>query len=99
MKKGIMFSTDAMLALAVVIIFVAWAPQQIKTMEEQGNAFENLNDQALDKAIIGYYEGNPETTLNGNEEVYKCTDTYTLDPNNALGTRANPSQKSFCEAR
>ena len=99
MKKGIMFSMDAALALIIVIIFVAWAPQQINAIEEQGSAFENMQIQALDKAIIGYYEGNPGTVLNGSEEVYQCIPAYNLNPNNNLGERANPVPEEFCEVR
>ena len=99
MRKGILFSMDAMLALIVVIIFIAWAPHQIKAMEEQGSAFENLHDQALDKAIIGYYEGSSGTVLTGTEDVYKCIPAYNLNQNNNLGVRADPVPENFCEAR
>jgi len=99
MKKGIMFSTDAILALAMVIIFIAWAPSQINAMEEQGKALENMQDQAMDKAIIGHYQGTPGTALIGNEQVYKCVATYEINPNNDLGTMATPNKKNFCEAR
>ena len=64
-----------------------------------GNAFENLHDQALDKAIIGYYEGSSGTILTGTEDVYKCIPAYNLNQNNNLGVRADPVPENFCEAR
>jgi len=98
MNKGIVFSTDAVVALIVVMSLAAWLPHQLSAAEEQGNAFDNLQQQSLDRAIMGFYKG-----LAGEEpdfkssDFIKCTKVYSIGPNNNLGTRDLQS-KQFCRA-
>ena len=98
MNRGIMFTMDAVFALIIVILLIAYLPQQLNAAEEDGHAFENLQSQALDKAIIGYYEesiGNEiisETARQG-----KCVVVYTIDPGNDLAAGEVIIRDSFCE--
>jgi hypothetical protein len=94
--RGIIFSTDAALALITVIVLVAWLPQQLNTAEEKGEAYENLQDQALDRAVMGFYnEGPGDFPDFEDREFVKCVRVYGIDPNNNLGVRDLES-KSFC---
>jgi len=99
MNKGMIFSTDAALALITVIILAAWLPQQLNAAEEKGGAFENLHDQALDRAVMGFYEeldGDSPADYE-NVDFARCVAVYTIDSKlNDLGTRDNPDIESFC---
>lgn len=98
MNRGILFSMDAVLALIVVILLVAWLPQQFNAVEEYGGASENLHYKALDNAIKGLYKNLPSSPpISPSAKVAKCAVVYTLNPNNSLGTRASPEAQSFCE--
>jgi len=98
MRKGILFSVDAMLALIVVIMFLALVPQQFDTENQRSSALRSLGSQAHDRAVVGFYKG-----TSGNEsvdidaELGKCEVYYRLDPDNGLGSRARAVPKQFCE--
>lgn len=96
MARGMIFSTDAALALITVIILAAWLPQQLNAGEEKGGAFENLHDQALDRAVMGFYDGlSGDSPDFDDSEFVKCVEVHTIDPNNNLGTRDLDSE-NFC---
>jgi len=81
MRKGIMFTTDAILALIAVMLFLAWIPYQMSS--QAGNQiYENISDQARDKAITSFYKGNPSTNIEIDEgaEFGKCVAVYSIDP-------------------
>lgn len=97
MTRGMIFSTDAALALITVIVLVAWLPQQLNIAEEKGEAYENLQDQALDRAVMGFYDDlSGDSPDFDNAEFAKCVAVYTIDPNNNLGRRDLDS-KNFCK--
>ena len=97
MARGMIFSTDAALALITVIILVAWLPQQLNAGEEKGGAFENLHDQALDRAVMGFYDGlSGDSPDFENFEFVRCVEFHTIDSDNILGTRDSPDTENFC---
>jgi len=97
MNKGIIFSMDAALALVVVILLAASLPYHYYAGEEQGSAFEKLQDKARDRAIVGFYKGlEGQETISNEAKIGKCVAVYTIDPNNDLGQR-DEDTKSFCE--
>ncbi len=101
MRKGIMFTTDAILALIAVMLFVAWVPYQIGP--QSGNqVFENLSEQARDKAITEFYKINPDDlitneTINPASEFGKCVAVYYIDPSGNIGFPAPVEKNVFCE--
>ncbi|MFA4855831.1 MAG: hypothetical protein WC634_04590 [archaeon] len=97
MKKGIIFTTDAILALIAVIVLLAMIPMQAGNSESK--VFENLNDRARDEAITSFYKGTTgsNTSIEGTSMFGKCVIYYSLDPNNGLGAQAQPQKKVFCE--
>ena len=103
MKRGIIFSMDASLALIAVVVLAASLPIQFNAMEEKGSAYESLHEQAMDKAIAGFYLDQPGETPNfSGKEFGKCTVVYTLleDPtSNNLNGPDIPLEKVFCEAK
>lgn len=103
MNRGIIFSTDAALALIVVIILAAWITVQFNAAEEKGAVFESLHNKALDWAITEFYRGGttvPATpgvsVISDTAEFGECAVFYTLDPDNGPG-RAAPVKQTFCE--
>ena len=97
MRKGIMFTTDAILALIAVMLFIAWIPYQIGS--QSGNqVFENLSDKARDIAITNFYEGTSGAeTINPASEFGKCVAVYYLDPSLNIGFPAPVEENVFCE--
>ncbi len=94
MKKGIIFTTDAILALIAVMLFIAWIPHQIGQQTEN-HIFENISEQARDKAITNFYE---ETTriesINQTSEFGKCFTVYSINPSVGI----SPIEENvFCE--
>ncbi len=89
-----MFTTDAILALIAVMLFIAWVPYQIGS-QSGSQVFENLSEQARDKAIINFYEGTALTeTIDPNAEFGKCFAVYSIDP--SVGPSAI-EKNVFCE--
>ena len=90
-----MFTTDAVLALIAVMLFIAWLPYQ--TGSQSGSqVFENLSDQARDKAITNFYKDNPSTSTEISEgaEFGKCFEVYSIEP--SIGS--SPIKTTiFCE--
>lgn len=103
MKRGIIFSMDACLALIAVVILAASLQLQFSAMEEKGSAYENLQEQAMDKAIVGFYLDQPgEIPDFSGKEFGKCTAVYTLmeiPAGNNLNAQETPVEKVFCEAK
>lgn len=99
MKKGIIFTTDAILALIVVMIFLAYMP--VQASQGENRAFGNLGGQARDQAITSFYKGTASgnTSIEATSRIGKCAVYYGLDPNNPLGVQAIPQKNSFCEER
>ena len=97
MRRGIIFTTDAILALIVVMILLAMIPMQAGSGESK--VFENLNDRARDEAITSFYNGaagiNP--SIDATSRFGKCAIYYSLNPDLELGTRAQPQKNIFCE--
>ena len=98
MRKGIIFTADAVLALILVILLASWLPQQIYAGEEYGGGFESLAARAGDKAIMGMYNGQiGNGIISSGAKLGKCAVYYTLRPNNNLAGRDSPIKESFCE--
>ena len=98
MRKGFIFSLDAAIALAIVIIAIGVLAQQQGAAGGSANVSENLHKKALDRALTGFYEGRTSAeTLEGSAPDFgECNFIYTLDPNNGE-TMASPAKQSFCE--
>ncbi len=92
-----MFTTDAILALIAVILFIAWIPHQIDS--QSGNQiFENLSEQARDSAVINFYEENPGVeTIDPDAEFGKCVVVYSIDFGGNIGSFAPIEKNVFCE--
>lgn len=97
MRKGIIFTTDAVLALIVVMILLAMIPMQAGNSESK--VFQNLNDKARDEAIAASYKGTTgsNTSIDATSSFGKCAVYYSLNPNLELGTQAQPQKNIFCE--
>ena len=96
MKKGIIFTTDAILALIAVMILLTMIPMQAGNSESK--VFENLDDRARNRAIISFYEKTPgNESIRANAAFGKCAVYYSLEPDNGLGVQAQPGKKVFCE--
>ena len=99
MKKGIMFTTDAVLALIAVMLFLAWIPYQMGS-QSGSQVFENISDQARDKAIINFYEGNSgcgSNCITSTAKFGKCFAVYSIDPTGNIGSPAPIIENIFCE--
>jgi len=98
MRKGIVFSIDAALALVIVIMLALWIPQQLYSAEEHGNAFEKLEKGAFDRAVKSFYgRAAGGETIPPEAELGSCRVYYTIGPGNNLGSRDNPQKRQFCE--
>ena len=98
LKKGIIFSVDAILALILVILLASWLPLQIYAGNEYGGGFESLARKAEARAILAMYNGSSSgETIASGKELGKCGVYYTIEKNNVLGTRDQPDKESFCE--
>jgi len=102
MRKGILFSIDAVLALIVVIILASWIMVQFNAAEEKGSAFENLQNKALDRAVMEFYSGGTANESIGDVEFGKCAVFYTIVPDygDSEGDgvdRVSPTEQIFCE--
>lgn len=97
MRKGMIFTTDAILALMIVMILLAMIPMQAGNSES--SVFENLNDKARDEAITSFYEEGAGDVVGISEDAAfgKCAIYYGLDPNNGLEVQAQPQKNIFCE--
>ena len=94
-----MFTTDAILALIAVILFLGWIPYQMSS-QSGSQVFENISDQARDKAIINFYENNPGCVSNcitSTAKFGKCFVVYSIDPTGNIGSRAPIIENVFCE--
>jgi len=101
MRKGIIFSLDATLALIIIIILAAVFVQQYQAVYEKGSASETLHVAVLDKAIIGLYngiEGGTDETISNEAEFGECMAVYDLYPDDSdLSNRSKPIKRIFCE--
>ena len=98
MRKGIIFTADAVLALILVILLASWLPQQIYAGEEYGGGFESLAARAGDKAIMGMYNReNGNEVISSGAKLGKCAVYYTIRSNNDLTRPDGLDKESFCE--
>ncbi len=97
MKKGIMFTTDAVLALIAVMLFLAWVPYQIGS-QSGSQIYENISDQARDRAIIEFYNDSAgNESIDADAKFGKCFVVYSIDPTGNIGSRAPIVENIFCE--
>ena len=101
MRKGIMFTTDAILALIAVMLFMAWLPYQMGS-QSGSQVYENLSEQARDSAITEFYKINPgdpitNETINPASEFGKCIAVYYIDPSGNIGVPSPVEENIFCE--
>lgn len=94
MKKGIMFTTDAIFALIAVMLFLAWLPYQMSS-QSGSQVFENLSEQARDSAITNFYKDNPSPnpSIDADAEFGKCVAVYSIIP----GLGGTVDETFFCE--
>ena len=94
MRKGFIFSLDAAIALAIVIIAIGVLAQQQSAASGSANVSENLHKKALDRAVTGFYGGQTSNeTLEGSAPDFgECTVIYTFDRVSGL-----VQPQSFCE--
>lgn len=100
MKKGFLFTMDAVLALILVMILAAALATQQNALPEKGNVSGALRAQVDDRAAVELYLlylNHSSESPPVEKEYYECATIYNLDPNNALGTQATLEQKTFCE--
>ena len=95
MRKGIIFTTDAILALIAVMLFIAWLPYQTNS-QPGSHIFENLSEQARDSAVTNFYKDNPSpnSNIDADSEFGKCVASYSIDP--SVGPSAI-EKNIFCE--
>jgi len=106
MKRGILFSMDAILALLAVILFFAWTPQLLNVSTEEANGFESFGAKVFDEATIMFYKefssidsvSDPEFD---SAKFVRCVDFYVADSSNDLGNMENVSdyKNTYCEGR
>jgi len=95
MRKGFIFSLDAAIALAIVIIAIGVMAQQQNALDSgSANVSENLHKKALDRAVTGFYGGQTSNeTLEGSAPDFgECAVIYTFDQVSGL-----VQPQSFCE--
>ena len=89
-----MFTTDAILALIAIMLFIAWLPYQMGS-QSGSQVFENLSEQARDSAITNFYEGSTgNENINSTAEFGKCVAVYSIEP--SVGPSAM-EKNVFCE--
>jgi hypothetical protein len=98
MKKGMIFTIDAVLALIVVIILLAMVPMQAMD-NGGGKVSRNLGGRARDSAITAYYRGETASQSISQQATFgKCAVYYALDPNASdLEEASAPEENVFCE--
>jgi len=101
MKKGFLFTFDAVLALILVIILATALAAQQNALPEKGGVSSTLRQQAEDKAITGFYLNKTgESVPAPPVEYYECSAIYEMlktPTTNNLGNREPVSKKIFCE--
>ena len=83
------------------MLFLAWVPYQIGSQSES-HVYENLSDQVRSRAIIEFYQINPDDsptveTIDTTSEFGKCVAVYYVDPTGNIGSQAPIEENVFCE--
>ncbi len=101
MKKGFLFTMDAVLALILVIVLAVALAAQQNALPEKGDISSSLRQQAEDQAITGFYLNQLGESHNFSGKEYgECVTVYELllDPKaNDLRSRETLTPKVFCE--
>lgn len=100
MRKGIVFSADAILALIVVMALASAVAIQFGMVSEIENVSIYLEQKAADRAVVGLYTGTlSNESIGPSAKFGSCAVAYALDPNNPLDARAQPEGDGhiFCE--
>ena len=97
MKKGIIFSVDALLALLLVIV-LASAIVQHNLPEENAGINAKLKEEAYGRAFLGLYANTASSEgIGSNAKFGECVNFYYIEPDNALNAQAMPLEQKFCE--
>lgn len=93
MKKGFMFSIDAIISVASLMLLVAaWA--FITQVEENQNVIESLDRISQDTAITGFYTGAGSSGDLSGADFGVCNSYYVYNK----GT-GNLDEEKFCEKK
>ena len=94
MRKGFIFSLDAAIALAIVIIAIGALAQQQSALDSGADIPGELHKKALDRAVTGFYGGQTSSeTLEGIAPDFgECAAVYSMNIGNG-----HAEKWSFCE--
>jgi len=98
-RKGFIFSFDAIVALVLVMVLAGTVVTQQQALEDKGWAYESLHDKVTDRALIAMYQGTPNNeAIGGEAEFGECYKIFILDPESGGLNGPSVSQEStFCE--
>lgn len=110
MRKGIIFSIDAALALVLVIVLAAAIAAQYSAADGKEQVLSSIAEETQDAAVVGLYLGKSAGDFGldssfdaGAGEFVKCTNSYELNPNNGFSEVALGdgffTEKKFCGVR
>jgi hypothetical protein len=107
MRKGMIFTMDAALALVVVMLLAATLPAQVQANMQEETLNQKLHQKALDRGISALYNQDVSGYSGPNEEAIdpanrfgECVEIHSLieDPAaSSLGARDIPVKGVFCE--
>jgi hypothetical protein len=102
MKKGFIFSIDAIIGIAVV--FIAMSSMTFFYLQDSSSPkiFHAVDQNASDSAIIGFYLGKSPAdlgltgTISGSAKQGFCGKIFDYNPDNGLGAQSAPEDKNYC---